>query len=253
MIIYNLTLCKKIQIPFILFSILICLQTLNAKEYEVFTEEFAPFGYTKDGKITGLSVEIVNEILKKLSYKSKIKIRPWARAYRRTLSGPNIILFSMARNKEREASFKWVGPLVSDRVYFYKKRDSAVVVKSMMDAKKVSRILLTREFPEYNYLKKLGFNNLNETVTPVQNFKMLMRNRGELVPMGELAVSEVLKEAGIDSRKIQRTNIKLFEVNLYIAFSKDISDEEIYKWQEALDHVKSSGLYEKILKKYIIE
>jgi len=253
MTISNVVVFWKIRIILILLSMYFCIQTVNANEYEVTTEDFPPFGYTKNGKLTGLSVEIVSEILKKLSYKNKIQIRPWARAYRETLLGPNKILFSMARNKERETLFKWVGPLVSDRVFFYKKRNSDIVIKNMMDAKRVNRILLTREFPEYTYLKKLGFDNLNETVTPIQNFKMLMKDRGELVPMGELAVPQTLKKAGIDARNIERTKVKLYEVNLYIAFSKDISDGEIYKWQEALDFVKSSGLYEKILKKYIIE
>ncbi|OUR70350.1 hypothetical protein A9Q76_07695 [Arcobacter sp. 31_11_sub10_T18] len=99
----------------------------------------------------------------------------------------------------------------------------------------------------------MGFTNLNETVTPVQNFKMLMKDRGELVPMGELAVPETLKKAGINARLIKRTNVKLYEVQLYIAFSKDISDREIKKWQESLDFIKSSGEYEKILRKYLIE
>ena len=241
------------SILFLILLFFISLSSLNAKQYTVVTEEFPPFGYMKDGELTGLSVEIVNAILRELTYKQKIYIRPWARAYRETLSGPKQILFSMARNKEREFLFKWVGPLVSDKVYFYKKRASTLEIMTMLDAKKVRRILLTREFPEYNYLHSLGFTNLNETVTPVQNFKMLMKDRGELVPMGELAVPDTLKKAGIDAKLIKRTDVKLYEVELYIAFSKDISYEEIKKWQEALDLIKRSGEYEKIVKKYLIE
>jgi len=249
----NVVIFWKSRILLLVIFIFFCGHLVNAKEYEVTTEEFPPFGYMENGRLTGLSVEIVNQILKKLSYKNIIEVRPWARAYREALTGPKKILFSMARNKDRETLFKWVGPLVSDRVFFYKKRNSKININSMIDAKRVNRILLTREFPEYNYLKQLGFTNLNETVTPVQNFKMLMKNRGELVPMGELAVPLTLKKAGINSQNIQRTNVKLYEVDLYIAFSKDISDVEITKWQNALNFVKSSGQYEKILKKYIIE
>jgi len=233
--------------------IVLCTKTLMAVNYELLTEEFAPFGYTKNGKLTGLSVEVVNEILKKLSYSNKINVRPWARAYRNTLRGPKKILFSMARNSDRENLFKWVGPLVSDRVFFYKRRSSSLSINNLSDAKKVKRILLTREFPEYEYLKKKGFKNLHETVEPKQNFKMLMKGRGELVPMGELAVPQTLKQAGIEAKDIERTSVKLYEVNLYIAFSKDVDDEEIKKWQKALDFVKMQGLYKKILEKYVIK
>ena len=70
--------------------------------------------------------------------------------------------------------------------------------------------------------------------------------------MGELAVLNTIKDAGIDPALIERTNVKLFETKLYIAFSKDISDSEVYKWQLALDQLKASGKHEKILKKYTL-
>ena len=228
-------------------------QGIKAQEYKVMTENFAPFGYLEKGKLTGLSVEIVSEILKDISSSDTIEVRPWARAYRETLNGPNRIVFSMARTKEREKLFKWVGPLVSDRVFFYKRREMKLDIKTIEDAKNVRGVLLTREFPEYKFLQSKGFKNLQLTVSPIQTFKMLMKKRGELVPIGELTVPNILKEAGIDSKFIERTNVMLFEVKLYIAFSKDINNSEIQKWQKALDELKASGKYKEIIKRYTIK
>lgn len=228
-------------------------QESMAKEYVVMTEDFAPFGYREDGKLTGLSVEIVREVLKTLSHPDNIEVLPWARAYRETLNKPNRVVFSMARSPDREALFKWVGPLIADRIFFYKRRGAAIEIDTLDDAKKVKRIVLTRDFPEHRLLQSQGFSNLYLTVKPIQNFKMLMERRGDLVPMGELAVPKIIKEIGMDPTFIERTSVMLFETKLYIAFSNDIPDSEVQRWQSALDHVKATGKQAEIIKKYVIE
>ncbi len=243
---------KRSEVLLILFSLLLFNPSIEANQYKIMTENFAPFGYFENKKLTGLSVEIVREILKLTSLPDNIQVHPWARVYREAQQGPNKIVFSMARNPDRERQFKWVGPLIADKIYFYKRKGSSTHIKTMEDAKVVSKIMLTRDFPEHKFLQSRGFTNLTLTVRPTQTFKMLIAQRGELVPMGELAALNTIKEANIDHSLIERTNIKLFETELYIAFSKDISDNEVNKWQQALDQLKASGKYAIILKKYTL-
>ena len=40
---------RKNSVLTILCTLLLCFQIAKANEYVIFTEEFAPFGYTKDG------------------------------------------------------------------------------------------------------------------------------------------------------------------------------------------------------------
>lgn len=47
---------------------LLSMQSVQAKEYIVMTEDFAPYGYIENGALTGLSVEIVREIFKILQH-----------------------------------------------------------------------------------------------------------------------------------------------------------------------------------------
>lgn len=114
-------------------------------------------------------------------------------------------------------------------------------------------IAITRDFPEHKFLQSLGFTNLYLTVKPIQNFRMLMGDRVELVTLGEIGALSTIEEAGIDPSLIEKTDVKLFETELYIAFSKDILDSDIQKWQAALDQVKASGKQTEIIRKYIIE
>ncbi len=39
-------------------------------------------------------------------------------------------------------------------------------------------------------------------------------------------------------------------MQLYIAFSKNTPDDEVKKWQAALDELKKDGTYQKIVDKY---
>ena len=219
----------------------------------VMTEELAPFGYIENGKVTGLSVEIVQAMLKKMRYPIEIKLYPWARAYYKIQHDPDKVLFSMGRNEEREKLFKWVGPLIEDRVYFYKRASSSLNIRSLNEAKIMPYdILVSRDFPEHKKLKELGFENLFITTKPSQGFKMLMANRGELIPAGELTVAPTLKRLGIDFTEVKRTNVSLFSHFLYIAMSKETPDSEVAKWQKTLDKLKNNGDYQKIMNKYIL-
>lgn len=232
---------------------LIFTQGGQAQEYIVMSEELAPFGYLENGELTGLTVEITREIFKIVDHPDNIMIVPWARGYSTTLEQPNRILLNVIRKPERESLFKWVGPLVTDRTYFYKKRGSNIEIKTLEDAKKIKSIAVTRDFASHKFLEQQGFTNLKLTVRPVQTFQMLELERVDLTVIGELSAAAILQEAKIDPKLIQRTEVSLYEFVLNLAFSKNIPDQEVNKWQQALDVVRTSGRQQAIIQKYIIE
>ena len=55
---------------------------------------------------------------------------------------------------------------------------------------------------------------------------------------------------GLDPALFEQTPLKLYENPLYIAFSKDVSDETIQRWQKALDKVKREK-YSQLDHKYL--
>jgi len=72
------------------------------------TEEAPPNNYIKDGKLTGLAVEVVQEIMRRTGDAEPIEMMPWARAYRLAQSGQagSVGLFLTARTPEREGLFQ---------------------------------------------------------------------------------------------------------------------------------------------------
>ena len=223
-----------------------------ATDYNIMSEELPPWNYTENGSPTGVTVEIVREILKKINHPDTIAIYPWARAYQMTRYGRNNILFTMARTPEREPFFNWVGPIATEKTYFYKNKDTKLHLEKLSDADDTD-ILVTRGFPEQKLLLSKGFNNLFITLKTINSFQMLAKHRAELVVSGEFTVKYFINRNLIDGALIERINIELLKSDFYIAFSKNIPPNEIIKWQNALNQLKTSGKYDEIFKKYMGE
>lgn len=92
----------------------------------------------RGGKIVGLSTEVVEELFKRAGVEYKLTLMPWKRAYEDTLGTPNTALYSTTRTPEREALFKWVGPLVNNNWVFFSSSTANITVKSLEDAKQYS-------------------------------------------------------------------------------------------------------------------
>lgn len=241
----------KCQIAFVIVWLLLWCGSVLSHELEIMTEEFAPYGFYENGTLSGLTVDIVQEMLDSLQYAHRIKVYPWARAFTDIKNKQGKVLFPMARTKDREKRFWWVGPLHSDSVYFYKRRGSAVHITTLDDAKKLHTILITRNFPQQTILEEQGFRNLHFTTKPEQDLRMLNADRGDLIVMGTAVIGELSKKVGIPVTTFEKTDVLLFQTDLYIAFSKDIPKEEVARWQQVLDALKLSGKYKDILNRYI--
>ena len=86
------------------------------------TENFPPYNMATDGKnfaqeanIKGIAVEVVRETFKRAGVSYNLTLRfPWERIYKLALEKPGYGVFVMARLPDREALFKWVGPIGPD-------------------------------------------------------------------------------------------------------------------------------------------
>ncbi len=234
-----------------LLSLLLCGVTAHAQTFNIITEEFPPYNYTEEGKIKGISTEIVREILKRIGHPDNVKVHSWALAYKLIQKKDNIMLFSTVRSPGRENLFKWVGPIGSSNQVFFAKKGSEILISSLNDAKKVKSIGVYRNDYAELLLKENGFNNIDSILDSGLNPKKLAAGRIDLWVINELTGIDLAKKAGV-FEKIE----KVFEVKsdeFYLAFSKNTPDAVVEKWQKALDEIKADGTYTRIYSKYGME
>jgi len=242
---------RKLILFFILCHLSLSIPA-TAQELMVLTEEYPPINYIEKGNITGSSVEVVREILRRLNQPDEMMILPWARGYNLLKSKPNVFLFSTTRTKERESRFQWVGPLCIARNGFYKKKGSGVRINSLEDAKKVGSIATYKEDAREQMLKSWGFTNLDSSKTAKSNLKKLMSSRVDLWFYDNLGMPSIVKSAGVNPADLELV-LAIDEVSLYIAVSKQTSKEIVEKWQQALQSMKEDGTFYSISKKWLPE
>lgn len=99
----------------------------------IYTEEFPPFNYRDQEKITGGSTEIVEEIMKRANVDYSIKLLPWSRAYKLVQQDPNSLIYSISRRKDRENLFIWVGKIAPSNNSIYALKGSNIKISSLND------------------------------------------------------------------------------------------------------------------------
>ena len=100
------------------------------------TENFPPYNMAINGKnfaqednVDGIAVDVVREMFKRAGIKYSLTLRfPWDRIYKLALEKPDYGVFVTARLPEREALFKWVGPIGPDDWVLLARGDSKLVV-----------------------------------------------------------------------------------------------------------------------------
>lgn len=206
---------------------------------------------TKKG-LEGISIDLVKEIQKRIGNDNKIKIFPWARAYNLTLEKSGYALFLTTRSKKREKLFKWVGPVSSMKLVFFKNANRKdIIINSLEDAKKVNNIAVARNTISQQKLEELNFKNVYINKLASYSLKKLQENKTDLYPTEYYSFLYELKKKNLQD-KIVPVKMKkpIYESMLYIAFNKNTSNKIIETWQKALNEIKSDGTYKKILERY---
>lgn len=132
-----------------------------AQRLTLLTEELPPLNFTDQGALTGLSVDVVHEIQRRVGNTDPIEVVPWARGYKDIQEMPNTVLFSTTRTEDRERLFQWVGPLARWEYVFYKKRGSPITLDTLDAARDVGSIATYRDDARKQFLKERGFTNLD--------------------------------------------------------------------------------------------
>ena len=101
----------------------------------LYTEDSPPLNMLTNGRIIGSSVEKGTRIFALAGLEQRLELLPWARAYQYALDKSEACVFSTTRTPEREALFKWIGPLARSAWLLYARKDEAVPLQNLEQAR----------------------------------------------------------------------------------------------------------------------
>jgi len=232
-------------------SVTLSAQTVD--DLTFLTEHYPPFNYEEDGKLRGIAVETLREMLKLVDTEKTVqdvKLWPWARGYSRVLNTKNTVLFSTARTEAREKLFKWVGPIAPSHVVVLAKKSRKVKVDSI-EILNQYRIGVVRDDIGELLLLQMGVKkeNIHQTISGISAARMLHSDRIDVWAYEEIIALWNLRIIKGNPQDYE-TVYSLKRAQYFYAFHKDTDEQIIKTLQEALDQLKTSGVFVKIVDKY---
>ncbi|MHB8117894.1 MAG: substrate-binding periplasmic protein [Methanothrix sp.] len=232
----------------------------SAKDLTYIIEQAPPLNFQEDGKLQGISVDLVEKIWERMGVdlnRSIIKIMPWTEGYQMTLKENNTVLFATGRIPEREQLFKWAGPLWSNKHLLLSRNDRNIIIKAPDDLKKIKigtlkDSLLTQLLQDQGVKKE----DLVLAATRMSLLEMLKNGTIDAWASGEIVGIWLLNQSGANASDYKVAYV-IGQSDDYYAFNNRTSDSIVQSFQQALDYLKSNkdanGIsdYDKIVSKYV--
>ncbi len=234
----------------------------DPEKFTYLTEEYPPFNYSGEGSVTGVSVDILENLFSRMNLpvdRSAITISNWAEAYEKALSTPGTMLFSMVKTSARDTLFKWVGPIAPHSEVLISLSGSGNQISEVTDLNNYFTGVV-EGYSSIELLMNHGVHRANIVI--YRNLRELYlalagTREVQFISTSELAHKLIIQAMGYPEGDFARPFIIRTD-ELYYAFNIETADEMIREFQSALGLLKmdktadGSSAYEKILNSYNI-
>lgn len=230
---------------------------------DIYTEDYPPFNYIKDDVEKGVSVDLLKVMLSKVNrpdLTDNIMFVPWGRGLRLTQKNTNTLLFSTARNPEREETFHWVGPIIENRLVILGKKSLIQQFGGSLtteDLKKLRIVVIKDDIGELVLDQTDALKGIIKEVVSYPGIaaRLLEKDRVDLWCYGITAFQAIMHREGYDSLKYQVHYTMEGNVSLYYALNKETPESLVDLLQNALLQTKKpdqtgSSEFDRILKSY---
>ncbi len=236
----------------LLVAMLSSVQTIAiAQTINLLTEDAYPFQYLDNKQLTGMAVDVVNEVFKRAGVARKDEILSWKDAYDRAQVYPNTCVYSTARTENREKVFKWIGPIVENKWAAFAKKGFKGTLSRPEDFAQYRVGVLQGDAKE-RYLKDLRVTFRVAEPDDAKNPPKLTLNRTEpdkidLWITGYYTGAHVAAKTGVKGV----VPVWVFQSSEnYLACNLSLPQATADKLQGAIDAMKRDGTHAAIVARY---
>lgn len=231
--------------------LLMCLAVGQARaELRLLTEDAPPMSFIQDGKLTGMSVEIVEALIQRTGHAASLQLVPWTRGYHKAQQQADTGLFSTVRTPERETRFQWVGPLIRGQTRFYSLRSRRLQIDSLEEAGQTGPIAVPKQWYTYETLIAGGLKNVYGVPGSKQMVTMLKHGRVKLIATEDITLRQELATGGLTPEEVQPQMV-FMQSDYYIAFSPQTDPAVVGQWQQQLDGMRKDGSLRTIIHRWL--
>lgn len=210
------------------------------------TESAAPHSMLEGKRVVGIGTDTVREIMGRAHIEHTIELLPWKRAYTAALERNDTCVFSTTRTPEREALFKWIGPIGEAEWVLMARADRKLHLDSLDDARRY-RIGTYNGDARDLYLRARGFN-VDSAPNDLINPRKLMANRIDFWAASFRRGSATLERMGYADTIVP---VLVFNrVRVYLACNPGVPEAVTTRMDAALDSMERDGTLQRILHRY---
>ena len=211
----------------LIFAILSSLIGLNAtaQTLTLTTEDYFPFDIVdaKTGNFSGISTDKVIELMRRSGEKYTVSAYPWARSIQMARNDADTCVFSTTRTPEREAMFKWIGPIATMNMMIFARADDTRKPKTLENLRPyvigTYRSDAVGEFFASHSFKTDLANSDND------NPRKLLYGRFDFWATEELHGKAILEKQGLSEKIVPLFRFK--QDNLYLACNLGLAQSRI--------------------------
>ena len=222
--------------------------------YDIEASTYVDSSQELRGKNHGGRQAFLTELVRQLMVTLKVtpEIKPIEKVIQPTQLElqPAQAILGIDRTEATENQYKWVGPLLSGSAYFVTRKGSAISIKSINDIRKTSSICVQRDTPQVSALSQMGFDNVELAASYERCWSRVAEGAIDLTTISAVLFPAIKKSVGGAAEKVEMTEARLYEDEVYLAFSNGTPDTIIEKWRLALEQVKASVQYPSLVHHY---
>ncbi len=238
-----------LSLKFVIVTLLLS-QSKEVSSLTIYTDYHQyPWVYSdNEGQpIKGISLELIELILKDSNIKYSIETLPWPRALHLASNTTDTCIFPTARTESRENIFHWIAHVGYNSLAFFASENSQITLKTLDDAKKYE-IGINISSIIYETLKKENFMNIKGISDNNRMIQMLTNNRLDLIALNKF-------EALYTAKRLNKTIIEKLEFGkskLYLACNKKTNPDYIKILNNNFEQLLLSDKIKKVYTKYKI-
>jgi len=211
------------------------------------TESAAPSSMSdSDGQVIGIATDKVRAVLARAGQAYTIELLPWKRAYAAARERPDACVYATTRTPEREASFKWVGPIDSAEWVLMARANEPISLRTLDDARPY-RIGTYNGDARDQFLRSRGFR-VDPAPNDLTNPRKLLLGRIDLWAAALRVGSPVLEQNGWAGKIVPVLVFNRLEV--FLACNRAVPDALIKRLSAAVVALEQEGAMQRIERAY---
>ena len=209
----------------------------GAQGVRIVGEHLPPSSMMEGNVVVGRETMKVREIMARAGIGYAIELLPWKRAYAQALREPDTCIFSTSRTQEREALFRWIGPLNEAEWVLYGLAERRLALRTLDDARGLVIGTVLGDARD-DYLRQRGLN-----VAPVTqewlNPQKLLLGRIDLWAVGMAVGSKPFLGKEWEGKVVPLLTFN--RVQTYLACNKQLPEAQAAAMQRAAAAMSRDG------------